>query len=330
MNPLISIIIPVYNCEEKISRCLDSLLKQSFKTFEIVIIDDGSTDNSYDLCSYYASKYEFIRLFKETNGGVSKARNYGISLSNGKYIVFVDADDFVHKNFLLFLYNGLKKADMSLWGMKRIYKYKKVRCSSRRNTIYDLSTYVDGIIDLFDNKILNSPCNKLYEKKKIDYFDEDIKVGEDLIFNLHYLSKIKNVFSMKKNLYYYDCTGESTMHKYRPNAILEQCFLYYNFYNILKNNYEKVDIMYFSMKLRNSLNNSFINVFYYSFNDEEIKEIYDTWLKDLYVKNVLDFFNLKEFNNCDVLFERFKKIYKKRNSLSKVIAKKILSMIKNN
>ena len=99
-NPAISIIIPVYNAQEGIKQCIDSLLNQSFTDFEIILINDGSTDNSLEVIKEYADANDFIRVIDKENEGVAKTRNKGIQLAKGKYVVFIDNDDFVDSDYL--------------------------------------------------------------------------------------------------------------------------------------------------------------------------------------------------------------------------------------
>lgn len=108
-SDLISVIIPVYNVENYVGRCIESLLKQSYSNIELLIIDDGSTDNSSQICKKYASRCNKIRLFHKQNGGLSDARNFGLKYAAGNYITFIDSDDFVHTKFLELLLYGLKR-----------------------------------------------------------------------------------------------------------------------------------------------------------------------------------------------------------------------------
>ncbi len=104
-NPTVSVIIPVYNAQEGIKQCMDSLLNQSFTDFEIILLNDGSTDNSLEVIKKYAADNDFIRVIDKENEGVAKTRNKGIQLANGKYIVFIDNDDFVDSDYLERFYN---------------------------------------------------------------------------------------------------------------------------------------------------------------------------------------------------------------------------------
>ena len=100
MNSLVSIIVPVYNAERYLSRCIDSILEQSFTDFELLLINDGSNDNSADICDEYVAKDSRVLVFHKENGGASAARNYGLDKAVGKYVCFIDADDWVGKDYI--------------------------------------------------------------------------------------------------------------------------------------------------------------------------------------------------------------------------------------
>ena len=126
-NPTVSVIIPVYNAQEGIKQCLDSLLNQSFTDFEIILLNDGSTDNSLEVIKKYAADNDFIRVIDKENEGVAKTRNKGIQLANGKYIVFIDNDDFVDSDYLERFYNAIdqEQLDIVLGGYKRVNQEMK-------------------------------------------------------------------------------------------------------------------------------------------------------------------------------------------------------------
>lgn len=107
MNPKISIIIPVYNVEKYLDRCMNSILNQTFEKYEIILVDDGSTDESKKKCDYYANEYENIFVIHKTNGGLSEARNTGIDIANAELICFVDSDDYLHPQYLEILYKTM-------------------------------------------------------------------------------------------------------------------------------------------------------------------------------------------------------------------------------
>lgn len=110
----ISIIVPIYNVEKFLPRCVESLVNQTYGNIEILLIDDGTKDNSAIMCDEYAKKYNNVKAFHKKNGGLSDARNYGIEKATGKYIAFVDSDDFVNKDYCKILYNNLIKNDADI------------------------------------------------------------------------------------------------------------------------------------------------------------------------------------------------------------------------
>lgn len=123
-NPIISVIVPVYNVEEYLSRCIDSILAQTFTDFELLLINDGSTDNSGRICDEYIKNDSRIKVFHTKNFGVSSARNKGIENAIGKYISFVDSDDEVFNTYLETLYNHIVKCDIVFSRISGLMKIK--------------------------------------------------------------------------------------------------------------------------------------------------------------------------------------------------------------
>lgn len=128
MNELISVIIPVYNVEDYLKRCLDSVISQTYKKIEIILVDDGSSDNSGKICDYYAKLDSRIRVVHQANKGLSAARNEGIKAAHGEYICFVDSDDLILQDMVEYLYNLLKKfnCDLSLCTYRLLYQNGKL------------------------------------------------------------------------------------------------------------------------------------------------------------------------------------------------------------
>lgn len=113
-NKLISIIVPIYNVENYLQECLESILKQTYKNFEVLLVDDGSTDNSANICKLYVEKDKRFKYFFKENGGLSSARNFGISNSKGEFLSFVDSDDIISNDFLETLYNNMINNEVKL------------------------------------------------------------------------------------------------------------------------------------------------------------------------------------------------------------------------
>ena len=210
-TPAISIIVPVYNCEKYISSCIKSILSQTYRNIELILVDDGSTDSSADICrSFINSSDIHIQLISKPNGGVSSARNTGIAAASGKYIMFIDSDDTVDKHICseLIASSEASSALMSLCGYSFV-NFKADGSSSSKNMlptcndIHSLSEFKESYPSMFFNRIYLSSCAKLYLRSLISdnnlCFDEEHSLGEDLLFVHKYLEVIFNKYSNYKN-----------------------------------------------------------------------------------------------------------------------------------
>ncbi len=170
-EPLISIIVPVYNVEKYLTRCIKSILRQTYNNFELLLIDDGSPDDCPALCDEWAKKDSRIKVFHKTNGGLSDARNYGIAKANSEYITFIDSDDGVSPDYLEHLYSILTKHDADISSAK----YKVINDETEiplENIEQSLSYVVDSVCackELFTNKkVITMAWGKLYRKEIIN------------------------------------------------------------------------------------------------------------------------------------------------------------------
>lgn len=177
----LDIIVPVYNTEAYLERCLNSILSQTYKDFNILIIDDGSTDSSYDICEYYAKKHDNIKTIHTNNRGLSCARNLGIQVSESKYVGFIDSDDWIEKFMLEKLIKDAKQynADISACNM---YACKSLSVKREKNEINDFEDsdtkvfYNDDILKKYYK--LFSVCNKIFKRELFN----SIKFPEGKIF----------------------------------------------------------------------------------------------------------------------------------------------------
>lgn len=221
---MISIIVPVYNRENKVGSCIASILNQTYTDLELILVDDGSTDNSVAVCEEYAKQDKRIRIIQKENGGVSSARNRGIEEAGGEYLQFVDSDDTIDKEMTQKLYEAVQKnqADEAICGFREIHGRTRgdvIRIPQKEcvTTVAKMESEVEHLIL---NCLLQSCCNKLYKKEKIkEFFSKDYTYGEDLLFNLAYLKNIETVAFVPKAYYEYDCRGESITSSYRENEI---------------------------------------------------------------------------------------------------------------
>lgn len=205
-NKKISVIIPVYNIAKYLPRCLDSVIAQTYKNLEIILVDDGSTDNSRDVIEEYAKKdSRIVKIFKK-NSGVSDTRNKGIDAATGDYIGFVDGDDYIEPEmYELLLGNALKyDADISHCGYQMVFP-------SHIDYYYNTGDIIiqdnkKGIIDLMQGKYIEpSPCNKLYKHSVIKdvKMPLDIKINEDYFFNVMVFANAEKSVFEDRALYHY-------------------------------------------------------------------------------------------------------------------------------
>ena len=209
----ISVIVPVYNVEKYLPKCIDSILAQTFTNFELLLINDGSKDSSGTICDEYAAKDSRIQVFHKENGGVSAARNLGLDNAKGEWIAFVDSDDWVDEDYLMELFQAADEKDMLVVQGLRYY--------SGENTItselsFEDATYIDkDIIKAFSEKKLHLygyPVSKLYNKqiveKNLIRFDPTIGYAEDMLFMLKYLESVNKVkFTLNASYNYQQFTG---------------------------------------------------------------------------------------------------------------------------
>jgi len=249
MKPRLSIIVPVYNVEQYLRKCVDSILNQTFKEFELILVDDGSTDGSSRICDDYKEKNDRICVLHKENGGLSDARNYGIDHSNGEYIAFVDSDDWIDND----MYESMMKpiidydADIVVCG----HRVVTVDGQIEETVVFDkpiLLTGVEATIEILkDERMPSFAWNKLYKKSLF----KDIRfpkgmIYEDLAVVYRYFDMAKRVYVLNKVYYNYlrrpgslclSQTNEKAVKRIHDNA---QAF--YERYVFAKNNmrYESV------------------------------------------------------------------------------------------
>lgn len=192
ISPLVSIVIPIYNADKYIRRCIESIVAQNFKDYEILLIDDGSIDNSKDICSYYTNCNKQIRYFYQNNKGANRARQLGVQNSCGKYICFVDSDDFLPSNAFDIIYNELLKNEFDIF----ILGFRKHLIDGRYVERNYCDEYIDTTKYLFNltkYDIHTSPWAKFYRHALFDEYTfnipRDINIGEDFIMDTRIVLK---------------------------------------------------------------------------------------------------------------------------------------------
>ena len=234
---IISVVIPVYNVSQYLSRCIDSVLKQDFNDYEVILVNDGSTDGSGVICDEYASNNNIIKVIHKENGGLSSARLAGYRAANGKFICFIDSDDYIRDNYLSDLYKCIieNNAQMSICA----YSYEK----DDKQTDHLLPVQDTCLTNIKEDFVLPIVYDG-YESHKMlpnfiwlkmiskDIITEDLFVSErevyqeDLVFNLLISDRIERISIINKPNYVYCDNGASLTKKYRTNAWAMQVNLY--------------------------------------------------------------------------------------------------------
>lgn len=226
-----SIIVPVYNVEEFLHCCIRSILAQTFKDFELILINDGSTDNSLEICQWYSKRFSNIKLFDRKNFGVSATRNFGISKSSGDYILFVDSDDYLMPNTCEILNAKIKNEDYIFFKyfIKNKNQLKKIETSPLSPIDNPIDLAGENFSICYTNFLITSVYAKCYKRSNlISRFNESLYLGEDILFNIDCLKNSKTVLFIDEHLYVYRSNVEgSLVNTYRVGRIEQQYYLHH-------------------------------------------------------------------------------------------------------
>lgn len=223
---LVSIVVPIYNAEKYLEQCVDSILKQNYKNIELLLVDDGSTDSSSDLCEKYKTKDSRVKVIHKKNGGVSSARNEGIKNAKGEWITFVDADDFIDEDYVGYLHEQSlnNKADIALTAFPKKIKDNTVVNKEAKFDTEKVVSGVEAAITMLHYKIVISSWNKMFNnsflKKEHILFNEKLSYGEGYDFVISAMLKSKRVFIGTKQIYNYRVdNADSAMTKFREKLV---------------------------------------------------------------------------------------------------------------
>ena len=281
----ISVIVPVYNVEDYLAKCLDSLVNQTLEDIEIIVVNDGSPDNSDKIIKEYAKKYDSIKSFKKENGGLSDARNYGIEKATGEYIAFIDSDDFISNDMLDKMYKKAKndKLDIVLCDTINLYENGE-QVLVKSNLGYSN--------DVVRNYLISPPmaCIRLYKrglfnnkKKKKSLFYEDLELTPKLV------KYTKKIGFINEGLYYYLQRNGSIMKQKEFNDKLLDIFtvLETNRKDLYKDYPQEIEYMYITHLLRTAT----LRFLDYPNSGEYLERInvtirdhFPTWNKNIYLK----------------------------------------------
>ncbi len=225
-TPTISVIVPIYNAEKTLNRCLDSLVNQTFQDDELILVNDGSTDHSLDICKKYASMHPFIHVIDQQNGGVSAARNAGLEAARGKFITFTDADDEVAPRYLETFIHLIENHDLCMQSFMQIDPKGHLQTTTlAEQTCTSHDEMAQVIIEAYYHDIPISVCNSLFRHDIIKQyhlrFDEHIHVCEDADFVLRYLLHCQSVrVTTQANYTYFSPSLSKT---YKESNSLRTC-----------------------------------------------------------------------------------------------------------
>jgi glycosyltransferase involved in cell wall biosynthesis len=296
IKPAISIIVPVYNVEKYLHRCVDSILAQTFSDFELILIDDGSTDKSGTICDTYAKEDSRIKVIHLNNGGVSNARNTGINLAQGDYLMFCDSDDYVEENWCSLLYDVIIQGNkvLPLSGIRFVYNLMKHKKELIKTFPERLSFEKREYFETYKKGLSGSLCNKIYNRRIIVensiYFDVNVNRGEDLLFNLSYMGHMDTFVTIPTVTYNYVHSNENSLiNGYRKDLYDVTSMVYYAWTNYFKQtNVTRKQIRefatYYYLNFLNVLRNTF---------DERNKD--NLMAKLIYNNHIL---HSKEFIEC--------------------------------
>lgn len=264
-SPNVSVIVPIYNVEKYLRRCIESLINQTYYEIEIILVNDGSPDDSEKICKEYMLKDKRIKLINKENGGLSDARNVGLKNSQGKYVYFIDSDDWCEKNTIECMVTQMELLDVDLCVCGYSVDYFNENFSIIKNleskVFQGKPQIAESIHELDSNGMFNIVWNKMYKNNIIIenniLFKKDGIPGEDLLFNNAYFKKIHSICFIEEILYHYMRQDEdSLVTQYREN--LYSKILYFNqeielLYKYFDMNNEKYQNVYINKIMENIL-----------------------------------------------------------------------------
>ena len=322
MYPKISIIIPVYNAEKNIEKCLDSIIKQTYSNLEIICINDGSVDNSENLIKDIQKKDSRVILFSKKNSGVSDTRNYGIEQSTGEYIMFIDADDYIDTDYIEKMVELAEKEKCGLvisnYTELKNNKYNKVKILDSNDEFRNI-TYPNVLDDYLLTYKYNSCWKQLIKNSLIKNhnikFNKLIKYGEDMLFSFECYKYSKRTYYIRNYGYYYYINDGSVMNRKSLDALLKYMDDNKNVSDIIidNSNLSKKQLSKIKYKTNKTLNSIFSNMINCSYSYRECKKIIKNELKKnkIYLKG-FDYFKYSTINQKIaflLLKVRFIKIY---------------------
>lgn len=343
MEKKVSIIVPIYNSELYLKKCVETIMNQTYKNIEVLLINDGSTDNSLQIMKQLAAEDSRIIIFNNPNKGVSFSRNFGVEKASGEYIQFVDSDDILEKDITETMVNSLNdNYTLPLVNIKHYYENNSKLTKnlipevSGKNKLSMKQFLEQYVLSYKTSSLIGSPCNKLFIKEiLIDnsiMFELNRTFAEDFLFNLEYFKFMKNIVILKKPFYIYRKETENSLTKRKNTTlywwneykfIFEKYKLLFDLFNSNTSDNKREIDTFIEWGLRDSIRRGFMGTTIgdYSVLLNEVKSIsHDTLVKkmishnltnDYYLKVILKFIKNKIYPILVVLLIIHSKIAKK-------------------
>ncbi|KAF3302255.1 glycosyltransferase [Carnobacterium sp. PL12RED10] len=250
-NPLVSVVVPIYNVEKYLKQCITSIINQEYKNLEILLVNDGSQDSSLQICNEFLQIDSRIKVYSHNNKGVGYTRNIGIKNFSGDFLVFCDSDDILDSKFLSKLIQSQNdtNSDLVLCNLQNFIEKEGIRILKNNQIIIDengkipLEKFMNKFIEYKTHVFFGSPDNKLYKgniiREKSLRFVEHSNFAEDFEFNLDYYNYIDSVAVVNESLYYYRIDAEDSVSKtiYPSEEFLERYIYVYEKFDSLLSEY---------------------------------------------------------------------------------------------
>ena len=318
MNDLISVILPIYKVEKYLKKCIESILTQTYKNLDIILVDDGSPDKCGEIIEEFQKKDKRIRTIHQNNGGLSAARNNGIKIANGKYIVCIDSDDWIEKDMIEVLYKNIvnTNSDISICEFIEEDEYGKILSNKKyNNEIIEFSS-IEALRSLIKQDILtNHAWNKLYKKNLFDEIEYPKgQLMEDVSTTYKLFEKANKIVYQNTVLYHYIQRGTSILGNISEKRINDQELAFFDRNKYLMKKYPKLKM---EIELDNLYN---VKTLYYLAIMGGYKRLYDS---QKYTEYYIEYKKLykKNKNNTEIKGRKSLRLFYKNRTLYKIYVK---------
>lgn len=223
-NPMVSIVVPAYNMEHYISFCIDSLKKQTYQDFEVLLVDDGSMDSTLKICNKFHDLDPRFKVLHKSNGGLSDARNYGMKYATGRYITFIDSDDYVHPQYIEQLVRLMSVKNVDIGCVSSLYVYDDTDYQKLFNKKFDVNNFEvvtseKAVLRMLKKQgIGHTACGKIYQRNFLDHFQFPVgMLYEDYLTTYNLFARANTVSISLNKLYFYRQRQGSIMHAQKCN-----------------------------------------------------------------------------------------------------------------